>query len=122
MKATRVKAVRRRRRKLRVRKKVFGTPERPRLTVTRSLRNISVQLIDDLAGKTLVSVSSLDKDLRGDVGYGGNKGAAAKIGAQLAAKAKQAGITQIAFDRNGYKYHGRLKALADAAREGGLSF
>lgn len=117
-----LKAVRRTRRKMRVRRRVLGTPERPRLSVTRSLQHISVQLIDDVSGRTLVAVSSMGKDLRSSVGYGGNKTAAAKVGTVLAERAKAAGVTKIVFDRNGYKYHGRVKALADAVREGGISF
>jgi large subunit ribosomal protein L18 len=120
MRRLRIKATRQTRRKRRVRKKVFGTSERPRLSVYRSLNHIYAQLIDDLDGRTLVSVSSVSKDLRSEVGHGGNRSAAAKVGAALAERAKAKGITQVAFDRNGYKYHGRVKALADAAREGGL--
>jgi large subunit ribosomal protein L18 len=116
------KKVRRARRKMRVRKRVFGTPERPRLSVTRSLKHIYVQLIDDTTGSTLVSVSTNGKDLRAGVGYGGNKAAAEKIGTALADLAKAKGIQAAAFDRNGFRYHGRLKALADAARKGGLAF
>lgn len=117
-----LKAIRHRRRKLRVRKRVFGTPERPRLSVWRSLRNVYAQLIDDTTGRTLVAAGTLEKDVRAGLGYGGNKAAAARVGAVLAERAKAKGITKAAFDRNGYKYHGRVKALADAAREAGLSF
>lgn len=122
MAATELKRVRRARRKLRVRKRVFGTPERPRLTVFRSLKNISAQVIDDTTGLTLCQVGSQNKDLRSQVPYGGNIAAAKVVGAELAVRAKEKGITLVAFDRNGFKYHGRLKALADAAREGGLGF
>jgi large subunit ribosomal protein L18 len=117
-----VKNERRDRRKSRIRGKVYGTPERPRLTVFRSLKNIYVQLIDDVSGTTLVEASSRAKDLRESVGYGGNKAAAVKVGKALGEKAIAKGIKQVAFDRNAYKYHGRIKALADAAREAGLKF
>lgn len=110
------------RRKKRVRKRVFGTAERPRLSVSRSLKNISVQVIDDDRGVTLCQASTRDKSTRSDVAYGGNRAAAAEIGKLIAARAKEKGINQVAFDRNGRKYHGRLKALADAAREAGLQF
>jgi large subunit ribosomal protein L18 len=110
------------RRKRRVRGKVSGTADRPRLTVSRAHKNIYAQIIDDTRGMTLVSASSLDKALAGEVGYGGNKAAALKVGAALAARAVSAGIKRVVFDRNGYKYHGRVKELADAARKGGLEF
>jgi large subunit ribosomal protein L18 len=122
MERLKLKAVRRTRRKARVRKGVFGTPERPRLTVSRTLKHVYAQLVDDTSGRTLVAVSSLSKALRGEIGYGGNKVAAEKVGTALAAAAKEKGIQAVAFDRNGFRYHGRLKALADAARKGGLSF
>lgn len=114
------KVQRRERRKKRIRKRVFGTAEQPRLTVFRSLKNIYAQLIDDVSGQTLVEASSRNKDLRGSVGYGGNKAAAVQVGKMLGERALAKGIKQAAFDRNGYKYHGRVKALADAAREAGL--
>ncbi|WP_145249920.1 50S ribosomal protein L18 [Aeoliella mucimassa] len=110
------------RRRFRVRKRLNGTAERPRLSVTRSHKHMSAQLIDDIAGKTLASASTLDKGLSGDVKYGGNKDAAALVGKALAERAKQAGIETVCFDRGAYKYHGRVAALADAAREGGLQF
>jgi large subunit ribosomal protein L18 len=116
------KAARRQRRKQRVRKSVTGTPERPRLTVFRSHKNIYAQIIDDLAGRTLVAASTLDGPTREQVGYGGNRGAAKAVGAHLAARAQEAGIKKVVFDRNGYAYHGRVKELADAAREAGLEF
>ncbi len=122
MKQLEKKVFMRQRRKRRVRGRVSGTAERPRLSVFRSHMNIYAQLIDDMAGKTLASASSRDKDLAGEVGYGGNKAAATKVGAALAAKALEAGIKAVVFDRNGYKYHGRVKELADAARKGGLEF
>jgi large subunit ribosomal protein L18 len=117
-----IKIARRGRRRERIRGKVFGTAERPRLSVFRSLKNIYAQLIDDESGRTLVAASSRGKDLRDGVGYGGNKNAAAQVGTTLGRKALAAGIQQVAFDRSGYKYHGRVKALADAAREAGLKF
>lgn len=110
------------RRKTRVRKRVYGTAERPRLTVTRSLQNIYAQLVDDDQGVTLCAASSRDKDLRGQIGYGGNKAAASAVGKALAERAIAKGVTAICFDRNGRRYHGRIKVLADAAREGGLKF
>jgi len=113
---------RRERRRFHVRNRVRGTAERPRLSVHRSHKHISCQVIDDLAGKTLVSASSLDKDLRPQVAYGGNKAAAAVIGKAIAGKALQAGIKEVRFDRGECKYHGRVAALADAAREAGLVF
>lgn len=120
MRATRIKNERLTRRIKRVRKKVSGTPERPRLAVTRSHRNISAQIIDDMTGRTLCAVSTQSKEMKASLPYGGNKNAAAAVGKVLAEKAKEAGITAVAFDRRGRKYHGRTKALADACREGGL--
>ncbi len=122
MRADRIKQVRRARRVRRVRKHVFGTPARPRLAVSRSNTNITAQIIDDLAGRTLCSVSSRMADVRSAVGYGGNAKAAAEVGKRLGEKAKSQGIEQVAFDRRGFRYHGRVKALADAAREAGLKF
>lgn len=110
------------RRHRRVRKNVSGTPERPRLNVFRSLEHIYAQVIDDTLGTTLVSASTIDKDVRKEL-EGKNKSDAAKlVGKVVADRAKQAGITKVVFDRGGYKYHGRVKALADGAREGGLDF
>jgi large subunit ribosomal protein L18 len=106
----------------RVRAKVRGTAERPRMSVHRTLKNLTVQLIDDAAGKTIASASTQDKTLRASVGYGGNCEAAKKVGQAIAQKAKAAGVTQVAFDRGHCRYHGRVAALADAAREAGLSF
>ncbi len=106
----------------RVRKNLFGTPEKPRMCVFRSNANISVQLIDDVNGNTLVSASSLDKDLRDGIEYGGNKEAAAKVGKAIGEKAIAKGIKEVCFDRGGYLFHGRVKELADAAREAGLKF
>ena len=103
----------------RVRAKISGTPEMPRLNVFRSEANIYAQVIDDVSGKTLVSASSLDKDIQG---YGGNIAAAAAVGRLVAERAKAKGIETVVFDRGGYLYHGRVKALAEGAREGGLQF
>jgi large subunit ribosomal protein L18 len=102
---------------------LFGTPERPRLSVFRSSKHIYAQLIDDHAGKTLAYVGSSKADVRGaELKNGGNIAAAKVIGRTIAEQAKALGITKVAFDRGGRKYHGRVKALADAAREGGLQF
>lgn len=95
---------------------------RPRLSVFRSAKNISAQIIDDAAGKTIVSASSLDSDLKGEIGKGADKAAATKVGKALAERAAKAGIKDVVFDRGGYIFHGRIKALADAAREAGLNF
>ena len=95
---------------------------RPRLSVFRSSQHIYAQLIDDVAGKTLASASSLEKDLRGSLKTGADKEAAAKVGTLIAERAKSAGVDTVVFDRGGYRFHGRVKALADAAREAGLSF
>lgn len=122
MERIRQKRVRRRRRKARVRKKVFGQPERPRLTVSRSLKNFSVQVIDDTKGRTLVSASTLEADFRKARAYGGNKDAAAELGKLLAERAAAEGIQQVSLDRNGYRYHGRVQAFAEAARKAGLKF
>jgi len=104
----------------RVRAKVSGTKEIPRLNVFRSAKHISVQIIDDVTGTTLVSASSMDKDLK--ITNGGNVEAAKIVGAEIAKRAKKAKITKVVFDRGGYLYHGRVAALADAARENGLEF
>jgi len=95
---------------------------RPRLSVFRSAKNISAQIIDDAAGKTLASASSLDKALKAEITKGADKEAAAKVGKALAERALKAGVKDVVFDRGGYIFHGRIKALADAAREGGLNF
>jgi large subunit ribosomal protein L18 len=102
--------------------KVSGTSERPRLCVYRSLDHIYAQIIDDRAGKTLVAASSADKDTKKNLKGGGNVAAAKVVGKEIAARAKAAGLAKVVFDRGGYKYHGRVKALADAAREAGLQF
>jgi len=109
-------------RQVRVRKKVKGTTERPRLNVFKSSRHIHVQIIDDIKGVTLVAVSSISPDLKSDIEYTGNIEAAKKVGAAIAKKAIDKNIVSVVFDRNGFLYHGRIKALADAARENGLSF
>ena len=106
----------------RVRQKVSGTPERPRLTVYRSLNQIYAQVIDDLAGTTLVSASSIDSETRKETKGGGNVATAKIIGRIIAERSIAAGITKVVFDRGGYKYHGRVQALANAAREAGLKF
>ena len=110
------------RRKKRVRLKIGGTTERPRLSVFRSARHIYAQIVDDVRGVTVISASSLDKELTKKLKTGGNKGASKEVGTLLAAKAKKAGIKKVVFDRGGYLYHGRVRALAEAAREGGLEF
>ena len=103
----------------RVRAKIFGTPERPRLCVFRSAKHIYAQIIDDVNGKTLVSASTMEKDF---TEYGGNKDAAKKVGVLVAERALKAKIDTVVFDRGGFVYHGRVKALAEGAREGGLKF
>jgi large subunit ribosomal protein L18 len=120
MSAIEVKIERRQRRKKRVRRRVFGTAQRPRLTVFRSLKNIYAQLVDDEAGKTLAEASTLSKELRGSTQYGGNVAAAGQVGTLLGQRAIAQGIKQATMDRNGYKFHGRVKAVAEAARKAGL--
>ena len=113
------------RRHRRVRAKVQGTPERPRLAVHRSLKHIYVQVIDDVHGRTLTAASSNEPDFRTQAtteAHGGNVGGAKKVGQIMAQRAREHGITQVVFDRGGYSYHGRVKSLADGAREGGLEF
>lgn len=116
------KAVSRLKRKKRIRKKISGTVERPRLCVYKSLKNIYAQLIDDTSQKVLTGASSLTKELAGDIKYGGNIESAKKVGQFIGRKALDMGIQEVLFDRNGFKYHGRVKALADGAREAGLVF
>ena len=120
MDAQRLKHHRQVRRSNRVRSKLSGTSERPRLSVFRSSKHIYAQLIDDMKGVTLAAASSAGKD--SGLKYGGNVKAAAEVGKKLAEAAKAKGISKAAFDRGHYRYHGRVKALADAAREGGLQF
>ncbi len=110
------------RRKARVRKKIRGTPQRPRLCVYRSLNHIYAQVIDDVAGRTLASASSLMPQIREQTGHKGNVATAKLVGQAVARAALDAGIKDVVFDRNGYLYHGRVKALAEAAREAGLNF
>ncbi|MBX3228892.1 MAG: 50S ribosomal protein L18 [Labilithrix sp.] len=112
----------RERRKLRIRTKVNGTPERPRMTVFRSNAHIYAQVIDDVAGKTLAHSSTLAKDVKPQADDTNKSEAAKLVGKTIAAQLKAKGVTKIVFDRNGYIYHGRIKALADGAREGGLEF
>jgi len=112
----------RRRIRDRIRKKIHGSPGRPRLAVFRSQGHIYAQVIDDDDGKTLCSASSLDKDLKGKLKSGGNVAAAKEVGQLIAGRAKDQGIAAVVFDRGGFAYHGRIKALADAAREAGLKF
>jgi large subunit ribosomal protein L18 len=106
----------------RLRRKVSGSAERPRLLIRRTLHHIYATVVDDSKGRTLVAASTREKDVRGDLQSTTNLAAAQKIGQAIASKAKQAGITRVVFDRSGLKYHGRVKALADAAREAGLEF
>lgn len=112
----------RKRKHLRVRKKVFGTPERPRLSVYKSLKHIYAQVIDDTKGKTLAAASTLSPEIRGEVKGKKNIAAAQMVGRLIAKKALERGIKKVVFDRGGYLYHGRIAALADAAREQGLDF
>ena len=109
-------------RKVRVRKKINGNPERPRLTVFRSSNNIYAQVVDDVGGVTLAAASTLHKDIKGAEGHKGNVAAAKMVGKAIAEAALAKGVKAVIFDRNGYLYHGRVKALADAAREAGLEF
>ena len=112
----------RKRRHYRVRKKVYGSSESPRLNVYRSLKHIYAQLIDDQSGRTLISASTLDPSLQGQLKATGNKEAARMVGELLAKKALEKGIYRVVFDRGGFLYHGRIKALAEGARSGGLKF
>jgi large subunit ribosomal protein L18 len=112
----------RERRKLRTRRKISGTPERPRLTVFRSLKHIYAQVVDDVAGATLAHASTLSKELKPQADDAKKSDAATMVGKAIAAQLKAKGVTKVVFDRNGYMYHGRIKALAEAAREAGLEF
>jgi len=116
------KRLARQRRHERVRKQVYGTQQRPRLNVFRSLKHIHAQVIDDTQGRTLVAASTLDAEVRGQLGEKDKAAQAAVVGEVLARRALAAGITQVVFDRGGYRYHGRVKNLAEAARKAGLSF
>jgi large subunit ribosomal protein L18 len=120
MNRTQLKVHTRTRRKRGLRKRIFGVPERPRLAIFRSAKHIYAQVIDDLAGKTLASASTNEKAERAD--KGGNCKAAEAVGQKIAERALGAGVKQVVFDRAGFRYHGRIKALADAARKGGLKF
>ena len=106
----------------RIRKKILGTSERPRLNVFRSIHHIYAQIVDDGTGRTLAAASSLDKDVRSALKTGGNVAAAKGVGRALAERARAAGIKKVVFDRGGYAYHGRVRALAETAREAGLEF
>jgi large subunit ribosomal protein L18 len=110
------------RRAWRVRKRIRGTAQRPRLAVFRSHRHVYAQLIDDQQGRTLAAASTLEEELRGEVKYGGNRAAAEAVGRTIAERALAAGLKQVAFDRGSCQYHGRVAALADAARKAGLDF
>jgi large subunit ribosomal protein L18 len=120
MNAQKMKTRRLVRRHRHTRKKVSGTPAKPRLSVFRSHRNLSCQLIDDVAGKTLLAVSTRSEGVLEQAAYGGNRAAAAELGKTLAEQAKERGIDTVVMDRSGYKYHGRIKALAEGARKAGL--
>lgn len=120
MSKTNLKRTGRIRRKAHIRKRVRGTSERPRLSVFRSATHIYAQLVDDVTGRTLVAANTLQTDLRGE--DSGNKGGAVRVGTAVAERAIAAGLTQVVFDRNGFLFHGRVKALADAARAAGLKF
>jgi large subunit ribosomal protein L18 len=122
MATNKTRSVARNRRHARVRKNVHGTPERPRLNVFRSLAEIYVQVIDDEAGRTMVSASSVDHELRAKMKSLKKSEQARLVGQAIAERAKALGIQQVVFDRGGYRYQGRVKALAEAAREGGLEF
>lgn len=117
-----MRIVGRERRKLRIRNKVAGSVERPRLSVFRSAKHIYAQVIDDTTGSTLAHASTLSKDLKGTLGEDDKTAAAKKVGALIAKICKDKGVARVVFDRNGYLYHGRISALAQAAREGGLEF
>jgi len=116
MQKNKIKNQRHHRRKRGLRKRIRGTPERPRLTVYRSLKHLHAQVVDDLSGRTIASANTVQQK----VANGGNVEAAKQVGQVLAERAKQAGVQRVAFDRNGFRFHGRVKAVADAAREGGL--
>lgn len=112
----------RKKRHQRIRNKITGTPLRPRLNVYRSLKHIYAQVIDDLSGETLTAASTLDSEIKDKTDFGGNEEAAAEVGKLIAKRALDKGIDKVVFDRGGNKYHGRIKALAEAARENGLEF
>ena len=110
------------RRRLSIRSRIFGSTERPRLSIYRSDKHIYAQIIDDFAGRTLAAAASTSGEVRGELKNGGNIAAAKRVGKAIAERAKAAGVMSVSFDRGGRQYHGRVKALADAAREGGLKF
>ena len=116
------RALSRLKRKKRIRKKIAGTPEKPRLTVFRSTKHIYAQIVDDTAGQTLTAASTLDADVKSNTEVKGKVGAAELVGKLVAERAKEKGIKQVVFDRNGFLYHGRIKAISDGAREAGLKF
>lgn len=116
------KWLKRKRRQFRVRKKIFGIPEKPRLCVNRSLKNFSAQLIDDTCGRTICAISTLQKDAKALIKSGGNKQSAEILGTKFAELVKNKGIQEVVFDRRYYKFHGRVKTFADAVRKGGLKF
>ncbi|HJN80244.1 MAG: 50S ribosomal protein L18 [Phycisphaerales bacterium] len=120
MKRNEQRIIRRTRRRKGIRSSIFGMPDRPRLTVFRSSKHVYAQVIDDLSGRTLAAASTMEKDAKSS--YGGNVAAAGEVGKRLAERAVAAGVGSVVFDRNGFKYHGRVKSLADGAREGGLKF
>jgi large subunit ribosomal protein L18 len=122
MEVNKLKAKRKKRRHLRIRKKVIGTSEQPRLSVFRSIHHMYGQIIDDEVGQTLVACSTQDPTVRSGLANSGNRDAAAAVGRKLATKAMAAGISKVTFDRAGYRYHGRVKSLAEAARKEGLKF
>ena len=117
-----MRIVGRERRKLRIRRKISGTPERPRMSVFRSAKHIYAQVVDDTAGETLAHASTLSRDVRGDLSESNKLDAAKKVGKTIARLLLAKGIDKVVFDRSGYLYHGRIRALADAAREAGLKF
>jgi len=117
-----MRIVGRERRKLRIRQRISGTPERPRLSIFRSAKHIYAQVVDDVAGSTLAHASTLSRDVRADVAEANKRYAAKKVGAAIAKLLLAKGIDKVVFDRSGYLYHGRIRALADAAREAGLKF
>lgn len=117
-----MRIVGRERRKLRIRRKISGTPERPRMSVFRSAKHIYAQVVDDTAGETLAHASTLSRDVRGDLSESNKLDAAKKVGKTIARLLLAKGIDKVVFDRSGYLYHGRIRALADAAREGGIKF
>ncbi len=122
MASTNVKKQARLKRKQRIRRKVTGTQDRPRLSVFRSAKHIYAQVIDDTMGRTLAAASTMEKDLKEGTGFENKVAKAFHIGKLVAERAKESGVAQVVFDRNGFMYHGRVKALSDGAREGGLNF